>query len=244
MIVKSLLTVEQLREGVVRMARDITTVYGTQSLTIVGVMTGSVVLLADLIRLLEMPLRVGVLQASSYRGETSRGELNINATMMLDITNRDVLLVDDIFDTGHTLAVTVATLQKLSPTSLRTCVLLRKRGRQEVDMKPDFVGFDIPDEFVVGYGLDYRDHYRNLPYLAVLTQSDLGLGSLGRFEVRSSKPEAPAKEPTQRYALGPSLALQASMKGRCTHANQGYSGPSADRWDRRWRLAGRSRAGR
>lgn len=170
---KTLLTVDQLREGVVRLARQIGATYRTGPLTIVGVMTGSVVLLADLIRLLEMPLRVGVLQASSYRGETSRGDLLINATMMLDIADRDVLLVDDIFDTGHTLAQSVVALQKLAPTSLRTCVLLRKKGRQEVDMKPDFVGFEIPDEFVVGYGLDYHDHYRNLPYLAVLEPSDL-----------------------------------------------------------------------
>jgi hypoxanthine phosphoribosyltransferase len=170
--VKTLLTAQQLHEGVTRLAKELTAVYGGQPLTIVGVMTGSVVLLADLIRLLEMPLRVGVLQASSYRGAVSRGELSINATMMLDITNRDILLVDDIFDTGHTLSETVQTLRKLQPTSLRTCVLLLKKGRQEVTMKPDFVGFEIPDEFVVGYGLDYQDHYRNLPYLAVLTPEE------------------------------------------------------------------------
>lgn len=169
---KTLLTADQLREGVSRLAREITTTYGAQPLTIVGVLTGSIVLLADLIRLLEMPLRVGVLQASSYREGTSRGELLINASMMLDIASRDVLLVDDIFDTGHTLLQTVTALQKLSPVSLRTCVLLRKRGRQEIHMSPDFVGFEIPDEFVVGYGLDYRDHFRNLPYLAALEPGD------------------------------------------------------------------------
>jgi hypoxanthine phosphoribosyltransferase len=131
------------------------------------------VLLADLIRLLEMPLRVGVLQASSYRGEMTRGGLTINSEMMLDIAHRDVLLVDDIFDTGHTLALTVESLRSLSPTSIRTCVLLRKKGRQQVEFDCDFVGFDIPDEFVVGYGLDYRDHYRNLPYVASLEPDDL-----------------------------------------------------------------------
>ena len=91
---KTLLTADQLHEGVVRLARRITETYETRPLTIVGVMTGSVVLLADLIRLLEMPLRVGVLQASSYRRGTSRGDLSINATMMLDITHREVLIVD------------------------------------------------------------------------------------------------------------------------------------------------------
>ena len=169
---KTLLSTDQLRDGVVRLAGEITAQYGGRPLTIVGVMTGSVVLLADLIRLLEMPLRVGVIQASSYRGETTRGELSINAQMMLDITARDVLLVDDIFDTGHTLAQTIAAMHKLKPTSLRTCVLLRKHGRQEVSMQPEFVGFEIPDEFVVGYGLDYQDHFRNLPFVASLEPSD------------------------------------------------------------------------
>jgi hypoxanthine phosphoribosyltransferase len=149
------------------LAGELSQTYGADPLTIVGVMTGSVVLLADLIRLLEMPLRVGVLQASSYRG-TNRGELTINAEMTLDISDRDVLLVDDIFDTGHTLTQSVEALRRLAPSSIRTCVLLRKRGRQEVTLQPDFVGFEIPDEFVVGYGLDYRDHFRNLPYLAAL----------------------------------------------------------------------------
>jgi hypoxanthine phosphoribosyltransferase len=168
-----MLTVAQLQEGVARLSREINATYGSRPLTIVGVMTGSIVLLADLIRLLEMPLRVGLLQASSYRGEMSRGKLVINAEMTLDVTNREVLLVDDILDTGHTLVQTVATLRELAPTSLRTCVLLRKNGRQEVELQPDFVGFDIPDEFVVGYGLDYRDHYRNLPFLASLEQGDV-----------------------------------------------------------------------
>lgn len=170
---KVLLTSEQLREGVHRLARELTACYGKSPLTIVGVLTGSVVLLADLIRLLEMPLRVGVLQASSYHGQTTRGELTINSEMMLDIAHRDVVVVDDIFDTGHTLAVTVESLRRLSPNSIRTCVLLLKHGRQQVEFDCDFVGFKIPDEFVVGYGLDYRDHFRNLPYLASLEPDDL-----------------------------------------------------------------------
>jgi hypoxanthine phosphoribosyltransferase len=131
------------------------------------------VLLADLIRLLAMPLRVGVLQASSYKGSTERGELIINADLMPDVTDHDVLVVDDIFDTGHTLTKVVARLRQLRPTSVRTSVLLRKAGRQEVAYEPDFVAFEIPDEFVVGYGLDYRDAYRNLPYIATLDEDDI-----------------------------------------------------------------------
>ncbi|MBI2478450.1 MAG: hypoxanthine phosphoribosyltransferase [Planctomycetia bacterium] len=170
---KTLLSEVELQAGVARMAVEIAAVYGERPLTIVGVLTGSVVLLADLIRLLEMPLRVGVLQASSYRSGTTRGQLTINSEMMLNVAEREVLVVDDIFDTGHTLVEVVAKLKELSPTSVKTAVLLRKQGRQEVDFKPEFVAFDIPDKFVVGYGLDYADQYRNLRHLAVLEPEDL-----------------------------------------------------------------------
>ncbi|MEX0818489.1 MAG: hypoxanthine phosphoribosyltransferase [Pirellulaceae bacterium] len=170
---KTLLTEDELQAGVARMATEIAAAYGERPLTIVGVLTGSIVLLADLIRQLDMPLRVGVLQASSYRRGTTRGELTINSEMMLNVAGRDVLVVDDIFDTGHTLVEVVAKLKDLAPTSVHTAVLLRKHGRQEVEFRPDFVAFDIPNEFVVGYGLDYADQYRHLRHLAALEPHDL-----------------------------------------------------------------------
>ena len=173
---KTLLDKAALHDGVSRMAQDIETAFEGRHLTIIGVLTGSVVLLADLIRLIDQPMRVGVIQASSYRGATTeRGELIINSELMLDISGRDVLLVDDIFDTGHTLSQVVEKLQEFNPTSVRSAVLLRKQGRQEVSYEPDFAAFNIPDEFVVGYGLDYEDMYRNLPYLAALEEEDLKL---------------------------------------------------------------------
>ena len=170
---KQLLSEEAVRDGVHRIADEINTAYKDQPLTILGVLTGSVVMLADVIRQLTMPLRVGVVQASSYRGQTTRGNLVINADLMPDIRGRDVLLVDDIFDTGHTLVEVTELVMQHGPTSVRSAVLLRKQARQEVDMQPDFVCFDIPDEFVVGYGLDYQDEYRNLPYVAALEPQDL-----------------------------------------------------------------------
>src|SRR3982751_408246 len=171
---RTLLSKEDLHDGVTRMAEQIAACYENRQLTIVGVLTGSVVLMADLIRVRELPMRVGVLQASSYRGATTtRGELVINSELMLDISGRDVLLVDDIFDTGHTLVRTLEKMREFEPTSIRSAVLLRKNGRQEIDYNPDFVGFDIPDEFVVGYGLDYEDMYRNLPFLASLEPDDI-----------------------------------------------------------------------
>lgn len=171
---KTLLSKEDLHDGVMRMADEIVACYQDRQLTIVGVLTGSVVLMADLIRVIDLPMRVGVLQASSYRGATTtRGELVINSELMLDISGRDVLLVDDIFDTGHTLVRTLEKMHDLGPKSIRSAVLLRKNGRQEIEYTPDFIGFDIPDEFVVGYGLDFEDMYRNLPYLAALEEDDI-----------------------------------------------------------------------
>jgi len=171
---KILLDENALHRGVSGMAQQIEVAYAGRQLTIVGVLTGSVVLLADLIRLLQLPMRVGVIQASSYRGATTeRGDLIINSELSIDISGRDVLLVDDIFDTGHTLTRVIEKMQEFEPNSIRSAVLLKKKGRVEVDYAPDFAAFDIPDEFVVGYGLDYEDMYRNLPYLAALEQADL-----------------------------------------------------------------------
>ena len=172
---RTLISEPEVRQGVQRLADQIMATYGDRPLTIVGVLTGSVVLLADMIRLLTMPLRVGVVQASSYRGATSRGPLVINSDLMPDIARHDVVVVDDIFDTGHTLAELMTLMQALGPTSLRTAVLLRKSGQQQVALQPDFVAFEIPNEFVVGYGLDYRDEYRNLPYVGALDPEDLQL---------------------------------------------------------------------
>ncbi|MBX3422157.1 MAG: hypoxanthine phosphoribosyltransferase [Pirellulaceae bacterium] len=170
---RELLSEEQLRAGVDEMAAEIMERYGESPITIVAVMTGSLVMLADLIRRLTMPVRVSLIQASSYRGGTKPGDLWIKADMMLDVTDRDVLIVDDIFDTGKTLKAVVECIDSMRPRSVATVVLLHKVGKNMVDVQPDFAAFRIPDEFVVGYGLDYRDLYRNLPFLAVLEESDI-----------------------------------------------------------------------
>jgi hypoxanthine phosphoribosyltransferase len=172
---KTLLTEEQLREGIGRLAHEIQEHYRGKPLTLVGVLIGSVTLLADLVRLLDVPLRVDLIQARRDRNHGTRpGPLAIDEDLLAgSIPGRDVLLVDDIFDTGHTLWELIPQIDELGPTSVRSAVLLRKEGRCEVQLKPDFVAFDIPNEFVVGYGLDYRDRYRNLPYLAVLEPSEI-----------------------------------------------------------------------
>jgi hypoxanthine phosphoribosyltransferase len=175
---KQLLSEEQIRDGVAGMAGEVGQFYAGRPLTVIGVLTGSLVLVADLIRRLDLPLRVGVIQARSYRGAaTTAGALEINHAMLPDIKGKDVLLVDDIFDTGRTLSTLVEQVISMDPRSVRSAVLLLKRGRQEVDARPDHVAFEIPDGFVVGYGLDYQDLYRHLPFVATLEPDDLGTGN-------------------------------------------------------------------
>ena len=172
---KSLISEEQLRVGIDRIAKEIREHYQGRPLTIVGVLIGSVVFLADLIRRIDLPVRLEMVQARSYRGASTRpGPLVLNLDLLSgDIRGRDVLLVDDIFDTGNTLWELLPQIDDLGPTSVRTAVLLRKKGRCEVPIKPHHVAFDIPNVFVVGYGLDYHDLYRNLPYVAELEPAEL-----------------------------------------------------------------------
>jgi len=177
---KVLVTEEQLRDGVRRLAEQIRQHYQGRPLTMVGVFIGSIVFLSDLIRLLDLPLRVELVQARSARQHSPRpGPLVLNLDLLsTNIRDRDVLLVDDIFDTGHTLWELIPQMDELGPASIRTAVLLRKHGRCEVPLQPDFVGFDIPDEFVVGYGLDYGDLHRNLPHVAALEPGEVGRESV------------------------------------------------------------------
>jgi hypoxanthine phosphoribosyltransferase len=164
-----LITEAQIQERVRELGRQIEVDYHDKPLTIVAILTGSLILLADLIRQIRAPLRVALLQASSYKGATTRaGALIINEAFAPDVTDRDVLLLDDILDTGHTLGTLVSRMSERGARSVRTAVLLRKIGRQEVHLEPDYCGFTIPNAFVVGYGLDFNDDYRHLPYVAVL----------------------------------------------------------------------------
>jgi hypoxanthine phosphoribosyltransferase len=166
-----LITEAEISRRIDELGKQIEADYHGRPLTIVAILTGSLIVLADLIRKIQLPLRVALLQASSYKGATtSAGALIINESFAPDVAGRDVLLLDDILDTGHTLSTLVHRMQDRGALSVKTAVLLRKRGRQEVHIEPDYCGFEIPDAFVVGYGLDYDDDYRHLPYVAVLPQ--------------------------------------------------------------------------
>jgi hypoxanthine phosphoribosyltransferase len=164
-----LLAADRIQARVAELAGRVAADYRGRPVTIVGVLTGGLMFLADLVRHLDLPLRLGFVQASSYRGPaTSPGELHYLPELLPDVRGRHVLLLDDILDTGQTLSRLVAHLHTLGAASVRTAVLLRKRGRQRVPFEPDYCGFDIPDAFVVGYGLDFNDEHRHLPYVAVL----------------------------------------------------------------------------
>jgi hypoxanthine phosphoribosyltransferase len=162
-----LISAERIRERVDELGAEIATDYDGKPLTVVGVLTGCLIFLADLIRRLNHPTHIALLQASSYRGTaTTPGELIVRDELLPDLTGRHILLLDDILDTGRTISRLVAHLNDKGAASVKTCVLLRKIGRQQVVFTADYVGFTVPDKFVVGYGLDHDGAYRHLPFIA------------------------------------------------------------------------------
>jgi hypoxanthine phosphoribosyltransferase len=161
-----------IRRRVKRLGAEIAAAYGQEEITVVAVINGAILFTADLLREIQNPIRLDCVRVSSYRNEAkSRGKPRLLHNLSLDLGGRHVLLIDDILDTAKTLSFVVDLLKKLRPASIRTCVLLDKRGRREVDFEADFVGFQIPDKFVVGYGLDFAERYRNLPCIGVLRPS-------------------------------------------------------------------------
>jgi len=165
----ALVAEKEIAARVVELGRAITRDYAEANLVLVGVLQGAIPFIADLMRVLPLDLTVDFLRASSYGpGTTSSRAVRLVADLSVDIADRHVLVVDDIVDTGHTLAALKRELQARGPRSVRTCVLLDKTSRRETDVTVDYVGFTIPNVFVVGYGLDYDGLYRNLPYVAAL----------------------------------------------------------------------------
>lgn len=163
-----LITPTQIARRVAALANEVQQDLGKQELVVVALLNGTVLFLADLIRHLSTPLRLDFIGVSSYGSSKTPGELTFTKELRLDVRGRQVLLIDDILDTGRTLAEVRRRLLKLGPASLRLCVFLNKPARQRSRIEADYVGFHIPDRFVVGYGMDYAERYRNLPFVGVL----------------------------------------------------------------------------
>ncbi len=170
-IVEVIVTQQQIAERIAQLARQITADYQDKQLVLLGVLTGSFVFLSDLMRQLDRPCEVHFLDAASYGNSTvSSGEVTITKELDLSLTGKDVLVVEDIVDSGRTVLETMRLLEDYRPASLKVCTLLSKTARRERTVELDYIGFEIPDYFVVGYGLDYAQHFRNLPFVAVLDE--------------------------------------------------------------------------
>jgi len=163
-----LITEAQIAQRIETIARDIERDYRGHEMVVVALLNGTVLFLADLIRQLSLPLRLDFMGVSSYGSGITAGELVFTKELQLDVSRRDVLLVDDILDTGTTLSRVLPKLRALKPRRIKVCVLLDKPARRVAKVAADYVGFEIPDVFVVGYGLDYAEKYRNLPFVGVL----------------------------------------------------------------------------
>jgi hypoxanthine phosphoribosyltransferase len=150
-------------------AAQISNDYRERELTVIAVLHGSLMFVADLLRRIPLPLKLECLSVASYHGKAqTSGEVIFKQITLPDIVGRDVLILDDILDSGHTLAAIREALETAKPQSIRVCVLLSKKKQRAREVETDYIGFEIEDEFVVGYGLDFRGRYRNLPYIGVL----------------------------------------------------------------------------
>ncbi|HUG10292.1 MAG TPA: hypoxanthine phosphoribosyltransferase [Opitutaceae bacterium] len=164
-----LVTETQISRRLKKLGEEISATYGEEEITVIAIINGALFFTSDLLRQVTSPIRIDCIRVSSYRNETRPvTEPEIFSSLTIDVENRNVLLIDDILDTGRTLSMVFRLLKSRNPATLRTCVLLDKKGRREVKCEADFVGFSIPDRFVVGYGLDFAERYRNLPCIGVL----------------------------------------------------------------------------
>ena len=165
-----LVSQQQLQDKISELGAQISRDYDGHELLLVSILKGSVVFMADLMRAITIPCAIDFMVVSSYGGSntTTTGLVKIVKDLDQDLSGKDVLIVEDILDTGVTLSHLMPMLQMRNPRSVKICSILSKPSRRKADIEPDYMGFEVPDEFVVGYGLAYDEKYRNLPYVGVL----------------------------------------------------------------------------
>lgn len=157
---------EQIAKRVKEMGQEISKDYEGNELVVISLLRGSFVFAADLVRAINVPVNIDFMTTSSYGySQSSSGIVEIISDIRTDVKDKNVLIVDDIMDSGNTMKEVVEYISKKQPKSIKTCVMLDKPSRREADITPDYVGFTIPDVFIVGYGLNYGDYYRNVPYI-------------------------------------------------------------------------------
>ncbi|MBE6366767.1 MAG: hypoxanthine phosphoribosyltransferase [Lentisphaerae bacterium] len=165
-----LVSAESIRQRVAELGTELTEYYRDQPLTVICLLNGALPFAADLMRAIDLPLWYDSFAVSSYVSTKSTGELKIRSALKLPVKDRHILLVDDILDTGFTLHCIIRDFAQMGALSVKSCVLLNKKVDHKLFAAPDWVGFEIDDEFVVGYGLDHNEKYRNLPYIGNLKQ--------------------------------------------------------------------------
>ncbi len=168
---KPLYTVDQIQTRIKELASRISSDYSGKEILSVGILKGAFMFFSDLVKAIQTPMDIDFLIASSYAQTQSTGKIRLHADLREDIKDRHVLLIEDIVDTGLTLKYIYDMLLARNPASLKICTFLDKKDRRETDIPLDYVGFEIPNEYVVGYGLDYDNKFRNLPYIAVFKKN-------------------------------------------------------------------------
>ena len=165
---KVLIDQTEIKERIKKLGNQISIDYEKKPLTVIIISNGAVIFGADLTREISLPLQLDTFSVSSYIGTKSSGKITFKNELKLEIANRNVLILDDILDTGKTLLAVHQYLAQFNPATIRSCVLLDKKKSPNMNYIPDYVGFEIEDHFVVGYGLDYNEDYRNLSYIGIL----------------------------------------------------------------------------
>jgi len=171
MDIEKMISKEEIEERIINLSYELNEYYKNEEVVIICILKGALIFTADLVRHLKMPLSIEFLKASSYRDKTySDGIVEVKSDIKQSLNGKNILVIDDIIDTGYTLEKVINILKQDNPKSIKLCTLFNKQERREVSISADFYGFDIPNEFIIGYGLDYDEKYRNLPYIGKVKQ--------------------------------------------------------------------------